>query len=90
MFDTCETWKEYTQNGWIIVKSSNDILGIKCNDCWLTSWNPNDVYEWYCWNCGAYHERLGKGENITGKDLEYIRANASWDLLYLLDSVCFW
>jgi ribosomal protein L37E len=40
--------------------ASDAHLGIKCERCGLTSYNPNDIAYLYCGKCNAFHTPKGK------------------------------
>ena len=80
---------EYTTtlNWATIVKDAKTwILWIKCWDCNMTSWNPNDIEEWFCANCNNFHDpdQIKLWEWVTIQDMENVIANTA---SYLVDDL---
>ena len=64
----------HTLNWAEIVKDKETwIIGIKCLDCGLVSYNPIDVEEKYCSNCDAYHslEQVKIWNGVSVDDIKW-------------------
>ena len=59
-------------------------LWIKCNDCWLVSYNPIDIEEKFCPNCNNFHD-LSQIKLSDSVKIEELSDEIAWILVVELE-----